>query len=112
MDQKARGIIQDQLALAYNEETGAAFASDTLILHFDGKPAAATLTENTEKKQVFRWSVQMVNRSGQTTNMRYRAALIRTSGQVLVHAQPAGYGNNFTARGKCAVTNMRPMGLG
>jgi hypothetical protein len=89
----------------FQVEDGAdeAIVSDGLILYYnDNQPMTAKVSENTAKKLVFTWSVQMTNRTGQMTKMQFRASYFKADKSILVRAVPGGvYTNNFEGRGRC-----------
>ncbi len=101
---KGQGSIANQFFFEVDAEKNDARVVDGIILHFIGQPIEAKINENSAKKMTLTWSVRMTNNRGQQTKMSYRAAILKETNRVLVHAQPHGYRNNFTARGRCQRT--------
>ena len=101
---KGQGSIANQLFFEVDAARNDALVVDGIILHFVGQPIKAEISENSAKKMTLKWSVKMTNNRGQQTKMSYRAAILKDTNRVLVHAQPHGYRNNFTARGRCQRT--------
>ena len=97
------GYITEIYVLHHDETSGQAIVSDGLILDFNkDQPMKATVSEDTAKKLVLTWKVQMTNRTGQTANMQFRASYFKGDRTFLVRAAPGGdYSNNFEGRGKC-----------
>lgn len=97
------GYITDVYILQYDEASGQAIVSDGLILYFNNdQPMKANVSEDTAKKLVLTWRVQMTNSTGQTANMQFRASYFKGDKTLLVRAAPGGdYSNNFEGRGKC-----------
>ncbi|HLQ19515.1 MAG TPA: hypothetical protein VK146_11090 [Tabrizicola sp.] len=97
------GYITDVYILQYDEASGQAIVSDGLILYFNNdQPMKAKVSEDTAKKLVLTWRVQMTNSTGQTANMQFRASYFKGDKTLLVRAAPGGdYSNNFEGRGKC-----------
>lgn len=97
------GYITDLYILQYDEASGLAVVSDGLILYFnDEQPMKAKVSEDTAKKLVLSWKVQMRNSTGQTANMQFRASYFKGDKTVIVRAAPGGdYSNNFEGRGRC-----------
>lgn len=101
---KGAGMIANQLFFEVDAAKNDARVVDGIILHFVGQPIKAEIGENSAKKMTLKWSVKMTNNRGQQTKMSYRAAILKDTNRVLLHAQPHGYRNNFTARGRCQKT--------
>ena len=97
----ALGYVTERYVLQHDEASGQAVASDALILHFNEKPIAAKVSEDTPKKLVLTWAVQLTNSTGQITKMLFRASYFKADGSVIVRAVPSGYSNQFEARGRC-----------
>ena len=95
------GYVTERYVLQYNEASGLAVASDALILYFNKKPIAAKVSEDTPKKLVLTWAVQLTNSTGQITKMLFRASYFKADGSVIVRATPSGYAEEFEARGRC-----------
>lgn len=95
------GYVTERYVLQHDEATGQAVASDALILYFLDQPVAAKVSEDTGKKLVLSWDVQMTNSTGQNTRMLFRASYFKADGSVIVRATPSGYSNQFEARGRC-----------
>lgn len=97
------GYITDLYILQYDEASGQAIVSDGLILFFnDEQPMMAKMSEDTARKLVLTWKVQMTNSTGQAANMQFRASYFKGDKTVVVRATPGGdYNNNFEGRGKC-----------
>jgi hypothetical protein len=95
------GYITERYVFQQDEATGQALASDALILHFNESPIAAKVSEDTKKKLVLTWSVQLTNNTGQGTKMLFRASYFKADGSVTVRAVPSGYDNQFEGRGRC-----------
>lgn len=101
------GWIADELVIGLDDADGRVIVADPIILYAEDGPIAGRLTENTAKKRAFRWELALTSRTGQTTKMKYRAALQFPSMRLLISARPAGYANNFTARGACAISDQK-----
>jgi hypothetical protein len=99
--ESSSGWVTERYVLQHDPDTGKALASDAIILHFLEAPVDATVSEDTGKKLVLSWNIQMTNNSGQMTKMLYRAAYFKANGTITVRAVPSGYTNNFEARGTC-----------
>lgn len=97
------GYITDIYYFDYDEANGKALVSDALIYYYNDKqPLVAKVSEDTARKLVFTWNVQMTNSTGQTTKMQFRASYFKAEKTVTVRAVPGGgYSNNFESRGKC-----------
>lgn len=97
------GYVTDIYILQYDEASGQAIVSDALIMHYnDEQPMKAKVSEDTARKLVWTWRVQMTNSTGQTANMQFRAAYFKGDKTVLVRAAPGGdYKNTFEGRGTC-----------
>lgn len=94
-------FVSKQYVLQFDEASGQALASDPLILAVNGTPVAAKVSENSNSKLVFTWTLILTNSIGQTTKMQYRAAYFKTDDQIILRAMPGGYSNQFEARGRC-----------
>ncbi len=95
------GYLTETYVLQHDDASGKALASDGLILYFNDGPVDANVSEDTAKKLVLSWVVQMTNRTGQQTKMRFRAVYFKETRQVTIRATPGGYDNSFEARGTC-----------
>lgn len=97
------GYITDLYILQYDEAEGEAIVADALIYYYnDDQPMLAKVSEDTAKKLVLSWNVQMTNSTGQMTKMQFRASYFKADKSVLIRAVPGGdYTNNFEGRGKC-----------
>lgn len=104
------GWIPEQIFFEHDSARDAARVIDGVIMRFEGASKAAEISEHTDKKLVIKWTVA-TRVSNQTSNMAYRLAYFKQTGKVLVKAQPHGFVNNFTARGRCQETG-RPLPAG
>jgi hypothetical protein len=97
------GYITDLYVFQYDEDSGKAIVADGLIYYYnDEQPVAAKVTEDTAKKLVFSWNVQLTTNTGQMTKMLFRASYFKADKSVTVRAVPGGgYANDFEGRGKC-----------
>jgi hypothetical protein len=99
---RSGGYVTELYYFEMDESSGDAQVYDALIEHYEGGPVAAKVSEDTNKKRVFAWTVGISNSAGQVTQMRYRAAYFKGDKTVLITATPGGsYDGNFEARGKC-----------
>ncbi|WP_103255660.1 hypothetical protein [Tabrizicola aquatica] len=97
------GYITELYILQYDEAAGQAIVSDGLIMYYnDEQPMKAKVSEDTAKKLVLTWNVQMTNSTGQMTKMQFRASYFKADKTVTIRAVPGGgYANDFEGRGKC-----------
>ncbi len=100
------GWIAEQIFFEYDSARDAARVVDPIILHFDKKPKAAEITEDTDKKLVLKWRLA-TRVSSQTTKLAYRLAYFKSNGKVTVQAHPHGFVNNYTERGRCQPINQQ-----
>jgi hypothetical protein len=96
------GYITETYIFQQDEAQGTALVSDALILYFFDAPITAKITDDTSKKLVFSWNVQMTNSVGQQTKMMFRGTYFRQNGQLTVRATAgSGYSSSFEGRGTC-----------
>lgn len=96
------GYITELYVLQYDEASGQAIVSDGLIMYYNNEqPMKAKVSEDTAKKLVLSWNVQMTNSTGQMTKMQFRASYFKNNKSITVRAVPGGYANDFEGRGKC-----------
>ena len=96
------GVITERYVIQSDEGSGQAIVSDGIILYYnDNQPMAAKVSEDSARKLVVTWNVQMTNSTGQMTKMQYRASWFKADGRVVIRAVPGGYTNDFEARGTC-----------
>jgi len=109
---KTDNFFANEILFSVDTASGEVMVVDPMIMYYNSERAvAAQLSENTSKKTSFKWTLTMTNASGQTTKMKFRGVLQRPSMRLLVSARPAGFNNNFTGRGSCAVTNAQLPGM-
>lgn len=99
------GYVTELYILQYDEAAAQAIVSDGLIMYYnDEQPMKAKVSEDTAKKLVLTWNVQMTNSTGQMTKMQFRASYFKADKTVTIRAVPGGgYANDFEGRGKCKV---------
>lgn len=99
------GYVTEIYVFDYDESGDKALVSDGLIYYYNNEqPLAAKVSEDTARKLVFTWNVQMTNSTGQMTKMLFRASYFKAEKTVIVRAVPGGgFTNNFEGRGKCKV---------
>lgn len=98
----ARGAITERYVIQHDEGSAQAIVSDGVILYYnDSQPMTAKVSEDSGKKLVVTWNVQITNKTGQMTKMQYRASWFKADGNVIIRAVPGGYSNDFEARGTC-----------
>ncbi|GHC46770.1 hypothetical protein [Neogemmobacter tilapiae] len=94
--------VNSPYIFGYEANTTAVTVYDPVIHTFVGEPIAGKYEESS-KKIVFKWSVQVKIR-GDQTNMGYRASFFPADGKFTVRATPgAGYTGHFEGRGTCKV---------
>jgi hypothetical protein len=97
------GFITDLYVFQYDEDSGKAIAADGLIYYYnDDQPMVVKVSDDTAKKLVLTWNVQITAGNGQLTKMQFRATYFKADKSVTVRAVPGGgYSNDFEGRGKC-----------
>jgi hypothetical protein len=97
------GYITDLYVFQYDEGTGKAVAADGLIYYYnDDQPMVVKVADDSAKKLVLTWNVQMTAGNGQMTKMQFRASYFKGDKSLIVRAVPGGgYSNDFEGRGKC-----------
>ncbi|CAN0605203.1 unnamed protein product [Ectocarpus sp. 12 AP-2014] len=91
--------------LIEHSENGGARVHDEIVDQFSGGPQDAVLKEDSAKKLVVSWVVPTRDGNGQLTKMRYRAAMLKSSGKVIMTAKPVGYRDHFSGRGACRASD-------
>jgi hypothetical protein len=96
------GYVTELYYFDSDPETGKALVHDGLTEHYEGGPVAAKIVDDSDKKKVFSWAVQMTNSSGQSTKMTFRAAYIKSKKSITITATVgSGYEGSFQGRGTC-----------
>lgn len=96
------GWVTERYVIQYDGPSDQAIVSDGVILSYnDNQPITAKVAEDSARKLVVTWNLQMTNKIGQMTKMQFRAAYFKAEGTVTVRAVPGGYDNSFEARGHC-----------
>jgi hypothetical protein len=95
------GYITETYVFQHEDGAATGIVSDGLILYYFDQPVEAKVTDDTSKKLVFSWNVQITNSTGQQTKMMFRATYFRQNAKMTVRATPGGYANSFEGRGTC-----------
>jgi hypothetical protein len=97
------GYLTEVYYFDYDGQGDKALVSDALIYYYnDEQPLTAKVSEDTARKLVFSWNVQMTNQTGQMTKMQFRGSYFKAEKTFTVRAVPGGgYTNNFESRGTC-----------
>ena len=97
------GYVTDIYVFQHDKGSDQALVSDALIYYYnDEQPLAAKVSEDTARKLVLTWNVQMTNSTGQMTKMQFRASYFKADNKVIVRGVPGGgYANDFEGRGTC-----------
>ena len=95
------GWVTEKYVLQLDAAAGTAVASDAVILSYFDAPIAAKISEDNAKKLVLTWRIQTTSQTGQKVNMIFRASYFKSNSTIIVRAVPAGYSNDFEARGSC-----------
>lgn len=99
------GYVTDVYVIQYDEAAGKALVADGLIMYFFDAAIPAKVADDTEKKLVFTWIVQMTNSSAQQLKMQFRGSYFKETRKFTVRASPGGaYSNDFEGRGNCKVS--------
>lgn len=97
-------VLQGEMAIAHNEETGAVSVSDGLILAVLGIPVEAKVSSDNPTRIVFTWDLKNVrNSSGQLANLSFRGTYFKKTGDFMITMKPLGYDNSIDDRGKCKI---------
>lgn len=100
------GWITSPTYFEYDSAKQSVRVVDGVIMHFEKKPKRASISENTDKRLVFDWKVNVRVR-GNISVMRYNFTYLKGKGLGIIQAAPAGYDNRPTGRGKCRQVNRR-----
>jgi hypothetical protein len=102
---QTQGWVASQIVIAHDVAAGTVVVNDGIIDHFVGKPVAGKVSVENAKRITFNWELPQVKNSANQVAPRfvYRATFIKATGLVSVVAKPLNYGNDFSARGTCAV---------
>jgi hypothetical protein len=96
------GYITELYVFQYDEATGKALAVDGAIMYYHDAPIPVRVSDDSAKKLVLSWTLQITTGSGQQSKMQYRASYFKQTKEIIVRAVPGGgYSNNFEGRGKC-----------
>jgi hypothetical protein len=101
---RQQSILQDQMAFAYNAESGSVSVSDAVIVSETGGPIDARVSSDNATRLVFTWTLKnLTNAAGQTVTLDYRAVFFKADNRFDVSLKPRGYDNSFMASGTCRV---------
>jgi len=101
--QKGTGVdwVPNKLGIVL-QPNGQAVVSDSVILHFEGRPIEAVQVRNRSARLDVRWTLYGVRDSqNQLITMDYHARINKENGVVRMHVKPDGYLNQFTGKGAC-----------
>lgn len=99
--------IPPQTVVEFDPATNKAKVFDGLIKDIYGKPIAANISVNNNKRYTFTWNVRNVSATSTESkrllvkNMAYRLTITKGTLQATETMKPIGYGNTFRAKGKC-----------
>lgn len=97
------GYIQPQIVLSHDTATGQVMVYDAIVQQLNGKPLAARIVEENDKRLTVAWRMLIKDVTGNPTQMDYRAVYLKGPKSFLVSARPSGYDNLFEGRGTCTV---------
>lgn len=97
------GYVAPDVFVDLAQDGSAATVDDGIIRNFTkhDKGIAAKIVENTDKRLVLRWSVDLRDSTGQGARMGYRLTIFRDKLTARINGTPMGYANNFEGRGTC-----------
>ena len=98
-------VVQEVMAFGLQPDGQSAIAFDAFIDYVNGAPANAVL-EASEKKLSLVWSLKAKGGSQQWARLNYRLAFFKETNRATIRIKPAGYANEFTARGACQKSKM------
>jgi hypothetical protein len=99
-----RSVLQGEMAIAHNTETGAVSVSDGLILAVVGKPIEGKVSSDNAARIVFTWELKNVrNAGGQLANLGFRGTYFKKDGAFMLTMKPLGYDNSIDDRGICKI---------
>ncbi|ABG31390.1 hypothetical protein CEP88_18635 [Roseobacter denitrificans] len=102
--QKREGVdwISEKVGIVIRQGQPAVI-SDSVILHFYGKPIETTQVRNRANKLDVRWTLRGArDDANQTVNhMDYNARINKQTGAFSLYAKPDGYPNRFSGKGNC-----------
>lgn len=93
--------IAPVIAVTHEAGSDSASVSDGIILQLVGKPVAARVETENEKRTTFVWEVKARDDTQQGVRMLYRLTIMKADLRARVKAVPMGYANNFDADGQC-----------
>ncbi len=97
--------IPQTLIIDHDEKTGKVLVYDEIIKTFFDKPLPAKVSLDNRKRITFAWTLPEFKVPNGPTVLRFefRATFLKKSRKVVMHSHPAGYGDEFTGRGKCRI---------
>lgn len=99
------GWIAKTIAINVDDKTSTVLVSDSVIVYFNKKPVTGRLSYSSDKRLTVTWEVRGTkdDKSQNVARFMYRATILRPSNKVMVSAQPSGYHNSFSGRGRCKI---------
>lgn len=95
------GYLPDVVMLAREDGSDTISVVDGIIQAMKGGPIELKVAEENSAKLSVSWPLMLQSRNNAYIKVIYRISIQKSSLAASLAGRPAGYGNTFTAQGKC-----------
>lgn len=99
---QGKGWVSPKIAFVLPGD-GTVKVVDAVTLHFNKEPLRGTIARENDKRLVITWVINNARTDSGTTfnNLRYRASISKSSGQIELTARPGHYDSGLRSPGSC-----------
>lgn len=99
--------ISKTLVFNIDDASGMIKVYDGILKTYQGKPVAAKLSAQTEKRTTIKWETRRVrdDYANSAARFMFRAAFYHDSGKVIVSSIPGSWDNLFGGAGHCTISS-------
>ena len=102
---QSKGWIPETVHFNLDTTRNSVIVADPYTLHTKKSAATVPLRVNTDKRAKFTWQTGRLRSShGDEVTMIYIATYLKKKNLLLIYAKPRGFHEDFTGRGKCAIS--------
>lgn len=94
-------IIQAQILIVHDPETGEAMVSDGVVMHVYKGPIKATVVAESENWVTFTWRIERLQMGSTTSNLDYRVKVHKPDGKLAFTVEAPSFSNQIDDVGRC-----------
>ncbi|GLS87327.1 hypothetical protein GCM10010873_23010 [Cypionkella aquatica] len=100
-------IVQKQVLIVHDSETGEAFVNDGVVMHVYGAPTKAKIASESADWVTFTWHIERLKMGSVSADLDYRIKLHKPDGKMTFSLYAPSFSNQIDDVGRCTAKSAK-----